>query len=175
MSASPTVESAEAAVRSASRSLGRLLDTDPDARDVLEHLETRPSVDDRSIDALVQWKRREFLRVAARDLLGVDTFEGVASDLAAMAADVFDASVRLSDIDGLAVIGMGKLGGRELNYASDADVMLVAPEDGDLATIERGARHAIEIARRCFRVDLNLRKHMDRFLSALRDVETGAA
>ena len=124
---------------------------------MLEHLETRPSVDDRSIDALVQWKRREFLRVAARDLVGVDTFEGVASDLAAMAADVFDASVRLSDIDGLAVIGMGKLGGRELNYASDADVMLVAPEDADLATIERGARHAIEIARRCFRVDLNLR------------------
>src|SRR5205823_7778526 len=58
---------------------------------------------------------------------------------------------------GLAVIGMGKLGGRELNYASDADVMLVASDDADLVTVERGARQAIDIARKCFRVDLNLR------------------
>ena len=38
----------------------------------------------------------------------------------------------------LAVIGMGKLGGDELNYASDIDVMFVG--DGDPATLERAAR-----------------------------------
>ena len=157
MSASPTVESAEAVVRSASRSLGRLLDSDPDARTVLERLGARAPVADPTVDALVQWKRHEFLRIAARDLLGLDAFEGVAADLAAMTADVFDAAVRLAAVDGLAVIGMGKLGGRELNYASDADVMLVAGDDVDLASVERGARQAIEIARKCFRVDLNLR------------------
>ena len=34
------------------------------------------------------------------------------------------AAVHLAGAD-LAVIGMGKLGGRELNYASDIDVMFV--------------------------------------------------
>src|SRR4051794_14280422 len=157
MSASPTVESAEAVVRSASRSLGRLLDSDPDARTVLEHLDRRAPVADQTVDALVQWKRHEFLRIAARDLLGLDPFEGIAADLATMTAEVFDAAVRLAPVEGLAVIGMGKLGGRELNYASDADVMLVASDDADLVAVGRGARQAIEIARKCFRVDLNLR------------------
>src|SRR5918995_7241325 len=45
---------------------------------------------------------------------------------------------------------MGKLGGRELNYASDVDVLFV---EGDA----RQARAVLEIARRCFRVDANLR------------------
>jgi len=38
----------------------------------------------------------------------------------------------------LAVIGMGKLGGRELNYASDVDVLFV--HDGESAAAERLAR-----------------------------------
>ncbi|MEY2402737.1 MAG: [glutamine synthetase] adenylyltransferase / [glutamine synthetase]-adenylyl-L-tyrosine, partial [Acidimicrobiaceae bacterium] len=59
--------------------------------------------------------------------------------------------------EGLAVIGMGKLGGRELNYASDVDVMLVSDGERDPAVVERSARAAIDIARRCFRVDMNLR------------------
>ena len=156
-SAPPTVQGAELVVRGASRSLARLLDSDSEARTVLEDLDARHPVDDSSIDALVRWKQREFLRIAARDLLAVDEFDAVAAALAAMAADVFDAAVRLAEIDGLAVIGMGKLGGRELNYASDVDVMLVAAPDTAVADVERGARHAIETARRCFRVDLNLR------------------
>ena len=38
----------------------------------------------------------------------------------------------------IAVIGMGKLGGRELNYASDVDVLFV--HDGDADAAERAAR-----------------------------------
>src|SRR3954454_11057238 len=151
MSASPTVESAETAVRGASQSLGRLLDSDPVAITVLEDLESRAPVDGRSEDGLVRWKHHEFLRIAARDLLGLDPFDTIAAGLATMAADVFDAAARLAPVDGLAVIGMGKLGGRELNYASDVDVMLVAADDGNLPMIERAARRVIEIARKCFR------------------------
>jgi glutamate-ammonia-ligase adenylyltransferase len=55
--------------------------------------------------------------------------------------------------DGLAVIGMGKLGGQELNYASDVDVLFVAAE----ASGNERARRVLGIARRCFRVDANLR------------------
>ncbi len=67
-----------------------------------------------------------------------------------MATAVLAASVRLATAVGLVVIGMGKLGGRELNYASDIDLMFV---DGDA----RGARAVMDLARRCYRVDANLR------------------
>jgi glutamate-ammonia-ligase adenylyltransferase len=153
----PVVDDAESVLRTASRSLGRLLDTDPDAREVLEHLDHRAPVDTSSADGLVRWKRHEFLRIAARDLLRIDAFEMVAAALAEMASDVLDTTLGLADGEGLAVIGMGKLGGRELNYASDVDVMLVTDDERDPAAAERSARAAIDIARRCFRVDLNLR------------------
>ena len=41
------------------------------------------------------------------------------------------------------MIGMGKLGGRELNYASDVDVLFVSAEGRD----EDSARHILQIAR----------------------------
>jgi glutamate-ammonia-ligase adenylyltransferase len=148
---------AEAVVRRASRSLGRLLDHDATALGVLDDLDRRPPLVDSSPDSLVRWKQHELLRIAARDLLGLDSFEGVTAGLAAMATDVLDEAVRFAGGDGLAVIGMGKLGGDELNYASDVDVMLVAAEGRDLVALEKSARAAADIARRCFRVDLNLR------------------
>ncbi|MEY2452171.1 MAG: [glutamine synthetase] adenylyltransferase / [glutamine synthetase]-adenylyl-L-tyrosine [Acidimicrobiaceae bacterium] len=158
MPEAPVVDDAESVLRNASRSLARLLDTDPDAHAVLEHLDQRAPVDTSSVDGLVRWKRHEFLRIAARDLLRIDAFEPVAAALAMMAADVLDAAVGLTHGgEGLAVIGMGKLGGRELNYASDVDVMLVSDSERDPALVERSARAAIDIARRCFRVDMNLR------------------
>ena len=55
----------------------------------------------------------------------------------------------------LAVVGMGKLGGRELNYASDVDLLLVG--EGDPVAVDRAGRALIDIAGRCFRVDANLR------------------
>jgi glutamate-ammonia-ligase adenylyltransferase len=153
----PATDRVLQAVRMASRSLARLLDADPDAIEVIERLDERAPVDDSSVDALVRWKRHELLRIAARDLVGMDRLEVVAGALADMAANVLDASVSLSDATGLAVIGMGKLGGCELNYASDVDVMLVSAPDLDPAHAARVGKAAIEIARRCFRVDLNLR------------------
>ena len=48
------------------------------------------------------------------------------------------------------MVGMGKLGGRELNYASDIDLLFVG---GDV----RQARAVMDLARRCYRVDANLR------------------
>ncbi len=119
-------------------------------------MSARP-VDRSSIDALVRWKRHEFLRIAARDLVGLEPFETVAGALADMAADVLDASVELASAAGLAVVGMGKLGGCELNYASDVDVMLVSAADLDPAIAAHDGKVVIDLARRCFRVDLNLR------------------
>ena len=135
------------AVTAASRSLTRLLESDPQAMEVLADLDVRSPVDP---DDLVTWKRREYLRVAARDLLGIDGVEVTTAAIAQLAVDVLDVAVTTTGATDLAVIGMGKLGGRELNYASDIDVLFVGGEPRD-------ARRVMEVARRCFRVDANLR------------------
>jgi glutamate-ammonia-ligase adenylyltransferase len=143
--ASEQARAAAAAVTAASRSLTRLLLTDPGAFDVLCALDERPGGGD-----LVTWNRREYLRIAARDLLGLDGIEAVGAGLARLAADVLRGAWLEAGEPSIAVIGMGKLGGQELNYASDVDVLFV----GDDAT---GARRVMDIARQCFRVDADLR------------------
>jgi glutamate-ammonia-ligase adenylyltransferase len=143
------------AVMAASRSLGRLCLAEPAALDVLDALEKPVTIDASSAEALVRSKHLELLRIAARDLLGMVQLEEVGADLAALADSVLEGTVTLVEggPDGLAVIGMGKLGGQELNYASDVDVLFVAAE----ASGNERARRVLGIARRCFRVDANLR------------------
>jgi len=108
----------------------------------------------------VRWKCRELLRIAAMDLLGEWPLEQTVAALSDMAVDVLRAATdrALADRPGdvrLAVIGMGKLGGRELNYASDVDILLVG--EGDPAAVDRAGRSVLELAGRCFRVDPTLR------------------
>jgi [glutamine synthetase] adenylyltransferase / [glutamine synthetase]-adenylyl-L-tyrosine phosphorylase len=158
MAASPALAEAFVTVVAASRSATRLLETDPAALAVLSELDASsagsaiaPGVAEAADpDQLVQAKRLAQLGITARDLLGHATLEQTAAALADLAAAVLEAAVRLAGVGGMAVIGMGKLGGHELNYASDVDVMFV---DGEA----KGARAVMDIARRCFRVDANLR------------------
>src|SRR5207249_8861015 len=132
------------AVVGASRSLTRLLVTDEAALAVVAEPGRRTRCSAGSVDELVRWKQRELLRIAVRDLTGVDGLEAVGDALARLAEDALAAAVRLAPDGGggrLAVIGMGKLGGSELNYASDVDVLFVGDTD---------ARPVLEVARRCF-------------------------
>ena len=76
----------------------------------------------------------------------------------------------------LLIIGMGKLGGRELNVSSDIDLIFVYPEDGDTGGIkvisnfeffERLGKHIIKCLSevtedgQVFRVDMRLRPNGD--------------
>jgi glutamate-ammonia-ligase adenylyltransferase len=81
--------------------------------------------------------------------------ETTAAGLARLGRDVLQASVRLADAEELSVVGLGKLGGDELNYASDVDVVLVG--EGDVGATTRAARRVLDLARLCFRVDTDLR------------------
>jgi glutamate-ammonia-ligase adenylyltransferase len=95
------------------------------------------------LDALRLTYRRQLLRLAARDLTGALTVEEVAGELADLAAAALSAALAIAAADlpddaapcRLAVLGMGKTGGHELNYVSDVDVIFVAepgesPEPG---------------------------------------------
>jgi glutamate-ammonia-ligase adenylyltransferase len=161
----PALRAAVIAVTAASPWLTRLCATDPAALDVLSDLATpvdvRPEAARPPGEALARAKQREVLRVAARDLLGLDDLEQTGAALSALAARLLEAACELtaSTSSGLAVIGMGKLGGSELNYASDIDLLLVAP-DGDHGTGRAQSidvRPFLDAARAGWRVDLDLR------------------
>jgi len=92
---------------------------------------------DDPVTALRVAYRRRLLHLTARDLAGAATIEDVTAELAALAAAALEGALAIARAqllraaaDGiparLAVIGMGKCGGRELNYVSDVDVIFVA-------------------------------------------------
>ena len=145
------------AVADASPWLSRVCITDPAALDVLSDLDPPagdPGAQQEPGPAIARAKRLGLLRIAARDLLGLDRLEAVGAELSDLAAQLLQAALVGAESTALAVIGMGKLGGRELNYASDVDVVLVAPdrEPGGPAV-----RRVLDLARSAWRIDLDLR------------------
>ena len=108
-----------------------------------------------AVDALRAAYRCCVLELAARDATGSVTVEEVGAEMADLAAATLSAglAVALATVPGdappcrLAVIGMGKAGGRELNYVSDVDVVFVA-EPAEGASSEGGADAALKTATR---------------------------
>jgi glutamate-ammonia-ligase adenylyltransferase len=118
---------------------------------------------DAGVDAMRRAYRRRLLRIAATDLTSgepLTRLPGVAAALADLAAAALESALALAraELDDhgasvrLAVIGMGKTGGRELNYVSDVDVVYVAePAEGadEAEALAAGTRLATALARAC--------------------------
>ena len=119
----------------------KLLDVDPDGvpRALVASAGRHPDPV-RAIEAARALRRRELARIASADLLGMlevtDVCEALTSVWVAVLQAALDAVTRANTPEGgaparIAVIGMGRLGGGELGYGSDADVMFVCdPEEG---------------------------------------------
>ena len=100
-------------VSAASDALGRLCVVDRAALDVLDALHRPVTIDTTDPTALARSKRLELLRIAGRDLLGLDALETVGVSLADLAQKVLNGAVSLATGGkAIAVIGMGKLGGQ---------------------------------------------------------------
>jgi glutamate-ammonia-ligase adenylyltransferase len=96
----------------------------------LVHELQRDAAERGPIDGLRVFRRRAMLRIAARDLGGAP-LEEVVEEISAVAEACITAALREAAPDGgLSVIGMGKLGGAELNYASDVDLIFVHSGQG---------------------------------------------
>jgi glutamate-ammonia-ligase adenylyltransferase len=97
-----------------------------------------PAADDPPAE-LRRRKRRALVRVAARDLLGMADLAVTGLELATIAQACLGAALAIAEPEAtMAVIGMGKLGGRELNYSSDVDLVFV--HDGPSHDAERAAQ-----------------------------------
>ena len=94
----------------------------------------------RAIAAARSLRRRELARIASADLLGMLEVTEVCKQLTSVWLAVLQAAleavIRANTPEGgpparISVIGMGRLGGAELGYGSDADVMFVCePNEG---------------------------------------------
>lgn len=140
---------------------------------------------------LARFKRREYVRIMLRDILGTATLAETTGEISAL-SDVLieqavadatatqqkrygipqrtDAANRLVPVP-FTVLSMGKLGGNELNYSSDVDLLFVfgdgeTPADAGISNHEyfiRLAQLTTEILSRptnegaVFRIDLRLR------------------
>lgn len=102
--------------------------------------------EDKLLDTLRHAHHAEVFRTLVRDVEGVLTVEQVADDLSALADAVLELTLRWAwarlkqrhrEQPALAVIAYGKLGGKELGYGSDLDVVFLF-DDAD----EADAQHA---------------------------------
>ncbi|MBI5048254.1 MAG: bifunctional [glutamate--ammonia ligase]-adenylyl-L-tyrosine phosphorylase/[glutamate--ammonia-ligase] adenylyltransferase [Deltaproteobacteria bacterium] len=105
------------------------------------------------------FKQREYLRLGARDILGLASMQETTLELSDLASACLEIAYRFclkqlkaeygtpfyKDIDGkdveseFAVIGMGKLGGMELNFSSDIDIIYIYSSDkGETTGIKTG-------------------------------------
>jgi len=97
--------------------------------------------------ALRHWRRREMVRIAYRDLAGWAALPETLAELSAFADAAIEAACRHArarleaiygepcsrsgEVQPLVIVGMGKLGGRELNFSSDIDLVFLFPEHGE--------------------------------------------
>jgi glutamate-ammonia-ligase adenylyltransferase len=143
------------------------------------------------LNALRLAKRRELLRIGARDLLRLATVEETLLALSQLAEALVQQAYASSEEalrrrhgvpplasalagSGFTVLGLGKLGGGELNFSSDVDLVYVYATDRGRVGRGKGAPsradHAVQLGRRVtaalaettaegivYRVDLRLR------------------
>jgi glutamate-ammonia-ligase adenylyltransferase len=160
----------------------RLLDVLPDWSGVREQLAARldelePDTE-RQMDLLRETHHAQVFRLLAQDVAGLYTVERLADHLSELADILLDAAIgrawlkmpkRHVETPKFAVISYGKLGGKELGFASDLDLVFLfddpAPEAGEnyarLGTRLNTWLSAQTAAGQLFETDLRLRPNGD--------------
>ena len=154
LAGSPHLVDALVTLFAGSRFLTDIVLRDPATLDVLSGLETMAAPMDAAtaynralmalggthdadarIDALRRYQRRELLRIGACDMMCLWDLPTVTTQLSYLADGLIRAALDVAGEEvgaapgDLAVVAMGKLGGRELNYSSDIDLIFVATSD----------------------------------------------
>ena len=128
---------------------------------------------------LARFRRRQILRIMLRDVLGFGTLGEITEELSHLADAIIDAAWATIHSSlaarhgtpkaGFSVIALGKLGGQELNYSSDIDLMFVYAHNGETDSLtykeffKKAATELTEMLSTytpeglCYRVDLRLR------------------
>jgi len=123
-----------------------------------------------SMNALRRFKRRESLRIGAQDLLGLSTMTQTVSQVSSLADSVLETTFQVlarerfgGSISGFLVVALGKLGGEELNFSSDIDLLFLYEDDAHQREMLKFAREYSRLLGEhspeghLYRIDLRLR------------------
>jgi len=109
--------------------------------EVLSYLEFSQESKSKFLKILNNLKQREFLKIAMREILGLSSFSESVGEFSDLADAVVHLVIKINNEElvlnygmpnsEFCVIGLGKLGGRELNYSSDIDIMFVYEKEGE--------------------------------------------
>ncbi len=123
-----------------------------------------------ALNALRRFQRLELLRIGVCDLLALFDLPVVTHQLSTLADGLLNAALALAASkatgesrppDGFVVLALGKLGGKELNYSSDIDLLFLADSNSD--TYRQVGQGLIDVLTRVtdegflYRVDMRLR------------------
>lgn len=143
-------------------------DTIPDARSVLatelESVGEATSDDayeqqERLVQAMRRAKHRVMVEVAIADLAGVIDMREATRTLSALADETLERALRFAlsgsalaaEPKGLAILAVGKLGGREIGYGSDLDVLFIYDADAAPDGVDSG-EYFVRAAQRVIRL-----------------------
>ena len=117
--------------------------------------------------SLRRLRERVLMRVMARDLVAHAPLEEICGTMSELAEVTISAALDWLGAAELVVVGMGKLGGRELNVSSDIDLVFLHPRVAAAERLEAPARRLIRLLADVtedglvFRVDMRLRPYGD--------------
>ena len=120
---------------------------------------------------LKHFRKREYLRIATREIIDACPFEEVLEELSNIADALIEIAIEIAYLklktepqkEGLCVIGLGKLGNRELNFSSDIDLIFVHRDESKGEFYNRLASQVVSILSEnkeggfVYRVDTRLR------------------
>jgi glutamate-ammonia-ligase adenylyltransferase len=109
---------------------------------------------------LARFKRREYVRIVLRDILGIATLAETTAEISALSDALIEEALRVCESNlrtrygtpqhydaenrlaptRFSVLSLGKLGGNELNYSSDIDLLYIFEDGRDAETTSISAR-----------------------------------
>lgn len=125
------------------------------------------------LDGLRRFRRREILRIGARDICLQGDFRSVVTEISALARATVQVALEAAlrrdprPVGRFCILAFGKLGGGELNYSSDIDLLAMFEPDPDVSDQEANASRLMRqlvrdltdftVEGQAYRVDLRLR------------------
>src|SRR5881392_2219589 len=82
-----------------------------------------------NLDPIRAYRQRQLLRIILREILGLATPAAVSAELSDLAEACLVFTARLVGDEQLTIIALGKIGGRDIGYGADLDVVFVGEEN----------------------------------------------